>query len=322
MLRTGGWLCGPPLQCCHWPCTSLSFHWNGQCNLAAGPGDIEVEQTWNITQTTLPLPHGGRATGWSTTNCAQCTRQGRQSGWMRPGLSTHLDDNEETKHLLTPKNMRDFCGNSFHPGALQAAFGDTTQIKRWINEEPNSIREGLCPVPDPKAVQKGAPYVFPSGFSWSRKGAEHSQRFQISEGAIRKWPTDQGHSLHLLLIHDITSFRRIWHKNLKAASFFTPVIFLYIARWSVSKHAAQPGPGTCCTNVFNDAVFFAKKNARMQHRITVLFQFACCGFATLWIFMVLNCSNWKKVGRTYLKTCWRRSEILGSWEGVRRVANL
>ena len=53
---------------------------------------------------------------------------------------------------LRRKNIRDFCGNSFHPGALRAAFGDASQIRKWIMEESNVIKD-LCPVPDPKSIQ-------------------------------------------------------------------------------------------------------------------------------------------------------------------------
>ena len=60
------------------------------------------------------------------------------------GLAGHFDSIKINKQLLTDRNIRDFCGNSFHPALIQAALGSRQDLLKWLsalnkNGEPKTV---------------------------------------------------------------------------------------------------------------------------------------------------------------------------------------
>ena len=60
------------------------------------------------------------------------------------GLSGHFDSIKANKPLLTERNIRDYCGNSFHPALIQAALGSKQNLLKWRsslnqNGEPQTV---------------------------------------------------------------------------------------------------------------------------------------------------------------------------------------
>ena len=49
------------------------------------------------------------------------------------GLANILTAERHSSAILTDKVMRDFCGNSFHPGLIDAALGTDEQFRAWAS---------------------------------------------------------------------------------------------------------------------------------------------------------------------------------------------
>jgi hypothetical protein len=49
------------------------------------------------------------------------------------GLENILTTERHSTAILTDKVVRDFCGNSFHPGLIDAALGSDEQFKEWVD---------------------------------------------------------------------------------------------------------------------------------------------------------------------------------------------
>ena len=60
------------------------------------------------------------------------------------GLTGHFDSIKVNKELMTDRNIRDYCGNSFHPALIQAALGSKEDMLKWLatldkNGEPRTV---------------------------------------------------------------------------------------------------------------------------------------------------------------------------------------
>ena len=60
------------------------------------------------------------------------------------GLTGHFDSIKINKELMTDRNIRDYCGNSFHPALIQAALGSREDMLKWLdtldkNGEPRTV---------------------------------------------------------------------------------------------------------------------------------------------------------------------------------------
>ena len=52
------------------------------------------------------------------------------------GLTNILTEQKHGSVLVTEKVVRDFCGNSFHPGLIDAALGTDESFRAWAHERP------------------------------------------------------------------------------------------------------------------------------------------------------------------------------------------
>ena len=66
------------------------------------------------------------------------------------GLSRNFQNIVHLKHLLTPRTMRSFVGNSFHPRLISLAIGSAEDLQAWVQGKLPSVTK----VPDPATIRK------------------------------------------------------------------------------------------------------------------------------------------------------------------------
>ena len=64
------------------------------------------------------------------------------------GLDNVLTTERHGPTLLTEQVVRDFCGNSFHPGLIDAALGTDVQLQQWVlgNNDAQPCHEATPPI--------------------------------------------------------------------------------------------------------------------------------------------------------------------------------
>ena len=94
------------------------------------------------------------------------------------GLAGHFDSIQINKELLTDKNIRDFCGNSFHPALIKAALGSKEDMLKWLdtldkNGEPKTV-----------ATPSQARMIFHRVMDQIKKVVSNTQNMQYLKQAI------------------------------------------------------------------------------------------------------------------------------------------
>ena len=66
------------------------------------------------------------------------------------GLENVLTTERHGPALLTEKVVRDFCGNSFHPGLIDAALGTDEQLQQWVHgmNDAQPCHDATPPIPE------------------------------------------------------------------------------------------------------------------------------------------------------------------------------